>query len=90
MKQLLLTLFLAFDAYLGTRFLLNVIGILQTSKYSKGATLFYAIAFLTLAAAGAYYMFVKQNFKITLLLAIGPWILIVLFLFINMIFGDYK
>jgi hypothetical protein len=42
---------LCLDAYIGVRFLLNVLQILQTSKYSQTATLIYAIVFIGLAIA---------------------------------------
>lgn len=81
---------LLIDAYLGTRFLLNVLNLLHTSKYSKGATLAYAIIFLALAATGLVMLYNKSSVKILFWLSIGPWILIIVALFLNMLFGDYK
>ncbi len=81
---------LALDAYIGTRFLLNVLHVLQTSKYSKTATLIYAIVFLSLAAFGFYTLFVKDNLKLCLWISIAPWAVLLLLLFLNMLFGDYK
>lgn len=81
---------LGFDAYIGLRFLLNVFHILQTSKYSKTATLIYAIIFLLLALAGFYFLFAGNNMNLSFWISIAPWILIFVFQFLNMITGDYK
>jgi len=81
---------LCLDAYIGVRFLLNVLQILQTSKYSQTATLIYAIIFIGLAVAGFYVLFGKNNLKLSLWISIAPWFIILAFLFLNMIFGDYK
>ena len=78
------------DAYIGIRFLLNVLKILQTSKYSQAATLLYAIVFIGLAIAGLYVLFGKNNLKLSLWISVAPWFIILIFLFLNMIFGDYK
>jgi uncharacterized membrane protein len=80
---------LCLDAYLGVRFLLNVLQILQTSKYSQSATLIYAIVFIGLAGAGFYFLFGKDNVKLSLWISIAPWFVILAFLLVNMIFGDY-
>ena len=39
---------LGVDGYIGIRFLLNVVGVLQTSKYSPGATALYAVILLSI------------------------------------------
>jgi uncharacterized protein (DUF983 family) len=75
---------------MGVRFLLNVLQILQTSKYSQTATLIYAIVFIGLAVAGFYVLFGKNNLKLSLWISIAPWFIILAFLLANMIFGDYK
>ncbi len=81
---------LCLDAYLGVRFLLNVFRILQTSKYSQSATLIYAIVFIGLSVVGFYVLFGKNNLKLSLWISITPWFVILAFLILNMIFGDYK
>ncbi len=78
------------NVYTGTRFMLNVLHVLQTSKYSKTATLIYAILFLGMGLAGIYFSFFRQDIKLALWIGIGPWTLALLFLFINMLTGDYK
>jgi len=90
MQKVISIIFLIFDLYIGTRFLLNVLNILHTSKYSKGATLAYAIIFLSLSIIGFVLLFSKTNTKWLFWLGVGPWLLIIASLFINMIFGDYK
>ena len=83
-------LLLLLDAYIGIRFLLNVIGILQTTKYSKNATVVYAILFTGLAMVGIYFLFIKPDKQIALWISIAPWVLMLLILFITMITSDYK
>jgi len=82
--------FLCLDTYIGFRFLLNVLNILQTSKYSKTATLIYAIVFIGLAVWGFYALFVKNNLKLSLWISLAPWVVILVFLFFSLIFGNYK
>ncbi|MCB0710304.1 MAG: hypothetical protein KDC15_13040 [Chitinophagaceae bacterium] len=81
---------LSINSYVGLRFILNVFHILQTSKYSKTATLVYAIIFLALALVGFYFLFIEKKVRLSFWISIAPWILIIVFLFLNMIFGDYK
>jgi len=80
---------LGVDGYIGIRFLLNVVGVLQTSKYSPGATALYAVIFLVMSALGFYFLFSKTNDKWLFLLSIGPWLLILTVMLFSMIFGDY-
>jgi hypothetical protein len=81
---------LCVDAYMGVRFLLNVLNILQTSKYSPTATFIYAVIFIGLASFGFYTLFVQHNLKLSLWISVAPWAFILLFIFLNLIFGDYK
>ncbi len=85
MLKVIAVLFLIFDAIIGIRFFLNVIGVLGTSKYSEKATLIYAIIFITLAITGLYFLFIKHNQKLALWVSIGPWFLMILVMFIAMI-----
>ncbi len=78
------------DAYIGTRFLLNVFNILRTSKYSQTTTAVYAFLFLGLAIAGFYFLFIRHDQKTALWLSIGPWVSGLLILFITLITSDYK
>ena len=80
---------LGVDAYIGIRFLLNVAGVLQTSKYSPGATALYAVIFLVMSALGFYFLFSRTNDRWLFLLSIGPWLLILTIMLFSMIFGDY-
>jgi phosphoglycerol transferase MdoB-like AlkP superfamily enzyme len=90
MQKAISIIFLIFDLYIGTRFLLNVLNILHTSKYSKGATLAYAIIFLSLSIIGFVLLFSKTNTKWVFWMSIGPWLLMIVLLFLNMLVGDYK
>ncbi|HRV52620.1 MAG: hypothetical protein BWX95_02217 [Bacteroidetes bacterium ADurb.Bin141] len=86
--KLISLIFLSLDAYLGIRFFLNVIGLLQTSKYSQGATLLYAIIFLSLAAVGIYFLFFRSNLKLALWISLAPWLLLFIIQLLSMIFSD--
>lgn len=90
LAKILIVLIAAINVYTGMRFMLNVLHILQTSKYSKTATLVYAVLFLGMGLAGFYFLFFKQDNRPALWIGIGPWLLALLFLLINMLFGDYK
>lgn len=89
LKILSFSLLLA-DAYIGIRFLLNVLHILHTSKYSKAATVIYAFLFLGLALWGLYLLLVKNNLRLGLWISIAPWVILLILLFLSMILGDYK
>lgn len=80
----------AVNVYLGLRASLNAIGVLQTSKYSQATTVVFAILFLGLGAAGFYISIAKNNPKLALLVAFGPWVLALVLLFIQMVTSDYK
>lgn len=80
----------AVNVYLGLRASLNAIGVLQTSKYSQASTVIFAILFLGLGAAGFYISIAKNNPKLALLVAFGPWVLAILVLFVTMLTSDYK
>jgi hypothetical protein len=80
----------AVNIYFGIYFFLNVIHVLQSSKYSQTATLVFAILFGCMGAGSLYILLMKNNLKLALLLGIGPWVLSLIFLLINMMTGDYK
>lgn len=80
----------ALNIYLGGRNFLNVIGVLQDSKYSQTATTVFAILFLGMGIAGLYLSLVRKNYKLALIVEVGPWILALLFLLVTMLTSDYK
>lgn len=88
--KIIAVLILGFNSYIGLRFLLNVFHILQTTKYSKTATLVYAIIFLCLAVVGFYFLLSVKKVKLSFWIGFAPWVFLLLFLFLNMLFGDYK
>jgi len=88
--KILIGLISALNIYLGMRFFLNVIHVLDTSKYSKTATAIYAVFFLTIGVLGLYFSLIKSENKIALWIGIGPWIIILVFLLFNMVTGDYN
>ncbi|NOT37450.1 MAG: hypothetical protein HOP11_08740 [Saprospiraceae bacterium] len=78
------------NVYLGIKAFLNVIHVLEDSKYSPGATAVFAILFLGLGVMGFYFSLIKMNYKLGLIISVGPWILGLIFLFIIMITSDYN
>ncbi len=78
------------NLYFGFYFLLNVLNILQSSKYGKGATLVMALLLLTMGFGAFYISIAKNNQKLALLLGFGPWILVILFMLFTMLTSDYK
>jgi hypothetical protein len=92
MKLLLILsgLISAGNLYLGVRFLLNVLGLLQTTKYGPGATAVMAVLFLLLGAAGLYAAIWTGNVRLALLLSAGPWVLALIALIISASIGYYR
>ncbi len=88
--RILIGLISFINLYIGIRFFLNVIHVLNTTKYSKTATAIYAILFLAMGALGLYFCFLRSENKIALWIGIGPWLIVLVFLLINMLTGDYK
>ena len=80
----------AVNIYFGFCWLLNALDILQTSKYSQGATIVFAILFLGMGSTSLYLSLVKHNHKGALLIGAGPWLVGLIVLFITMLTSDYK
>ncbi|MEO5564299.1 MAG: hypothetical protein ABIR18_12715 [Chitinophagaceae bacterium] len=80
----------AINIYMGLRFFLNAVHVLQTSKYAQSSNVVFAILFLTMGIGAFYLSIAKKNDSIALLLSVGPWVLAVLFLLFNMLASDYK
>jgi len=83
-------LFSGINLYVGARFVLNAVGVLQTSKYSNTANVFMGLILLA-AGVGAFYLSIvlKKNAWATWTNA-APWIVTLVLLLINMLTGDYK
>ena len=77
----------AVNVFFGLRCFLNAIHVLQTSKYSQSTTVVFAILFLGLGAAAFYFTIARNDPKLGLLIALGPWVLAVVILLIAMITG---
>jgi hypothetical protein len=80
----------AVNIYSGIYFFLNVVHVLQSSKYSQTANFVFAILFLDMGAGSLYFILLKPHLKIAVWLGIGPWALALVFLLINIMTGDYK
>ena len=90
LAKILIGLISAVNLYIGLRFFLNVIHVLDTTKYSNTATAIYAFLFLAMGALGLYFSLFKSENKIAFWIGIGPWLIVLVFLLINMLTGDYK
>jgi hypothetical protein len=80
----------AVNVYFGLRCFLNVINVLQTSKYSQTTTGIFAFLFLSLGAAGFYFTIARSEPKLGLLIAFGPWVLALAVLFVVMATSKYR
>jgi hypothetical protein len=80
----------AINSYMGVRFFLNAIHVLQTSKYSHLSNVVFSILFFGMGIGAFYLSFAKKNDTMALLVSVGPWVLAVLFLLFNMMTSDYK
>ncbi|GAB4418868.1 MAG: hypothetical protein OHK0039_30760 [Bacteroidia bacterium] len=78
------------NLYLGARFLLNVLGLLQTTKYGPGATAVFALLFLGLGGAGLYAAIWMGHVRLALLLSLGPWIVGFIGLVISFLLANYR
>ncbi|MGB4843463.1 MAG: hypothetical protein WBP16_03300 [Ferruginibacter sp.] len=78
------------NIYLGIHYFLNVMHVLQNSKYSQTATAVFAILFLVMGVLGFYFVLGKADNRSAFLISVGPWVIGLLFLLFNMLTGDYK
>lgn len=88
--KIIVALFIIINAYVGGSYLLNVLGVLQTTKYSSGATLVFAVLPLLLALGSGYFLFVKTDPKLAALIGVVPWLLALVVLLVVMFTSDYK
>jgi hypothetical protein len=89
MLKILCVIFLAADLYIGTRFLLNIVGILDTSKYGRAATALYAVLFLALGLTGGYYLFFTPQLNLAVWLSLAPWAIMLIVMFLVMATSRY-
>ena len=83
-------IFSVINLYAGARFLLNALGILQTSKYGQGANVFFATTLITAGVLALYLSIARQSHSLAFLVDASPWIITLLLLVANLIFGDHK
>lgn len=88
--KVLVWLLSALNLYFGLRCVLNAIHVLHTSKYSQTTTVCLAVLFLGLGAAGLYCAIARNDPRLGLLIALGPWVLGVVFLLITMLTSSYQ
>lgn len=80
----------AFNLYIGLHNFLNVIHVLDNSKYSAASTVVFAVLFLVLGAAGLYFAIWGANVTYALWLGIGPWALSLVLLYFSMAVGNHQ
>ena len=78
------------NIYFGGRNFLNAIYVLKDSKYAQSTNVVFAIIFLSMGILGLYFALVKHNYKIALMIEVGPWILGILVILFMMMTGDYR
>jgi hypothetical protein len=88
--KFLVWLLSAANLWFGGRSFLNAIHVLQTSKYSQRTDWMFAVLFLGLGVAGFYLSIALHNPKLGLLVALGPWVLAIVVLFITMLTSNYQ
>jgi hypothetical protein len=75
------------NLYFGLRCFLNVIGALQTSKYSGITTALSAVFFLGAGSGALYLSFTRPTQGPALWVGFGPWILGFSVLFLQLLTG---
>lgn len=76
------------NIYFGGNALLNALGVLQSSKYARSTTVIAAVLFLGMGAYGAYTAWTAGNLRAALWIGIGPWVLMLVVLFLTMILSN--
>jgi len=78
----------ALNLILGSRCVLNLVGVLRTSKYATSTTALFAVLFLGFGLATVWFAFWGGNTKLAFWLSIGPWVLAILVMFIQLVVGN--
>ncbi|MCB9313425.1 MAG: hypothetical protein H6568_11740 [Lewinellaceae bacterium] len=87
--KILIWLFSILNLGLGTRNMLNVVGVLQTSKYAPQTTLVFGLLFLAMGGGALYLMLAKAQIRPALWISIGPWVLGLAAMVIQLMVGKY-
>ncbi|MBC6993693.1 hypothetical protein QWY85_17110 [Neolewinella lacunae] len=80
----------AINIYFGMKNFLNVINVLQDTKYSQSSTAVFAVLFLGMGIGGLYLFHIQHNSKLALWLELGPWVLALLVLLFTMATSKYN
>ncbi|MCA9739026.1 MAG: hypothetical protein R3E98_07195 [Gemmatimonadota bacterium] len=86
--RILVSLVAALNLWFGVRAALNVLGILQTSKYGTPTTVLAALLGLGLGGYGAWLAWMGKDLRHGLLVGLAPWVLGVVVVFISLVVGD--
>lgn len=76
--------------YLGVKSFLNVVDLADDSPYSEGATAVYAVLWLSIAFGALYVTTFKRRAGWGLVIAVGPFVLLVAVLFVAVTTGDWQ
>jgi hypothetical protein len=71
----------------GTRCFLNVIGVLQTSRYALATTASFGALFLGFGLTSGWFATWGENVSLAMWLAAGPWVLALLVLIVSLVFS---
>lgn len=88
--KIFIWIFALLNLSFGVRNFLNLIHVLDDSKYAQGTTAVFAIVFCGMALAGLYLLLVKHSPKLALAIQVGPWIIALVILLFVMLTSDYK
>lgn len=79
----------ALCVYLGLDFLLDVLGLQQDSKYSEQATAVFALFFMGIGL-GAIYLSLRARPALGAALAIGPFLMIAIAVFVSLATSSWQ
>lgn len=86
--KFLVWLMAAINLWFGARAALNVVGILQTSKYATGTTALFAVLCLGLGTWSVYLILTGGSLRQALLVGVAPWAVGIVVLFLTMILSN--
>lgn len=85
--RILVFLVAVLNLWFGVRAALNVLGLLQTSKYGTATTAITALLGLGLGGYGAWAAWLGRDLHQGLLVGLAPWVVGVVVVFISLLVG---
>lgn len=86
--RIVVSLLAAWNLWFGLRAALNVLGVLQTSKYGLATTVLAALLGLGLGGYGAWLAWEGRDLRQGLVLGLAPWGVGIVIVFISLVLGD--